>query len=69
LLEKPVSRPYVFLAPGERIELWSDFSGSLAGDETALISLPFDGGGMGHGMIMGGRRGAIKAFPTGRRSL
>ncbi len=56
LLEKPVSRSYVFLAPGERIELWSDFSDSPVGYETALISLPFDGGGMGRGMMMGGRR-------------
>ena len=25
LLEKPVQRPYITLAPGERVELWADF--------------------------------------------
>ena len=65
LLEKPVSRSYVFLAPGERIELWSDFSDSPVGYETALISLPFDGGGMGRGMMMGGRRGVNPSIPNG----
>lgn len=65
LLEKPVSRSYVFLAPGERIELWSDFSDSPVGYETALISLPFDGGGMGRGMMMGGRRGVNQNLPNG----
>ena len=47
LLEKPVSRRYVFLAPGERIELWSDFSNSPVGYETEIISLPFDAGEFG----------------------
>jgi len=60
LLEKPVHRRYVMLGPGERIELWADFSSYPVGSETALVSLPFDagmmgGGGMGRGM-MGGRR-------------
>ena len=67
LLEKPVSRPYVFLAPGERIELWSDFSDSLVGYKTALISLPFDGGRMGRGMMMGGRRGVNQSLPNGAK--
>ena len=26
LLEKPVQRPFVMLAPGERVELWADFA-------------------------------------------
>jgi FtsP/CotA-like multicopper oxidase with cupredoxin domain len=67
LLEKPTSRPYVFLAPGERIELWSDFSDRSVGYETALISLPFDGGGMGRGMMMGGRMGANQNLPNGAK--
>jgi FtsP/CotA-like multicopper oxidase with cupredoxin domain len=52
LLEKPVQRRYVMLGPGERLELWADFSNYPVGSETALVSLPFDGG-----MIGGGRRG------------
>ena len=64
LLGKPVNRPYVFLAPGERIEIWSDFSDSPVGYETALISLPFEGGGMGR-MMMGGSMGANQSLPNG----
>ena len=67
LLEKPVSRSYVFLAPGERIELWSDFSDSPIGYETALISLPFEGGVMGRGMMMGRRRGINQNLPNGAK--
>ena len=52
LLEKPVQRRYVMLGPGERLELWADFSSYAVGSETALVSLPFDGG-----MIGGGRMG------------
>ena len=43
LLEKPVQRPYVMLAPGERIEVWADFSGRKVGDEVMLNSLAFSG--------------------------
>jgi len=63
LLEKPVYRRYVMLGPGERVELWADFSRYAVGTETALISLPFDGGMMGgrrmgrRGMMGGGRMG------------
>lgn len=52
LLDKPVQRRYVMLGPGERLELWADFSRYAVGSETTLVSLPFDGGMMG-----GGRRG------------
>ena len=70
LLEKPVSRRYVFLAPGERIELWSDFSNSTVGYETEIISLPFDTGEFGgtrrgRGMMMGGRMGQNQNLPNG----
>ncbi len=59
LLEKPVQRRYVMLGPGERLELWADFSSDDVGSETALVSLPFDdgmlgGGRMGRGMMGGG---------------
>jgi len=54
LLEKPVERRYVMLGPGERLELWADFSNYPVGSETALVSLAFDGGMMGRGMMGGG---------------
>ena len=41
LLESAVQRPYVMLAPGERVELWVDFSGRPLGNEITLRSLPF----------------------------
>ncbi|MDB4442750.1 multicopper oxidase domain-containing protein, partial [bacterium] len=45
-----VQRRYVMLGPGERLELWADFSNYAVGSETQLVSLPFDGG------MLGGRR-------------
>jgi FtsP/CotA-like multicopper oxidase with cupredoxin domain len=62
LLEEPVQRRYVMLGPGERVELWADFSNDAVGSETALVSLPFDGGmlgggRMGRGMMGGGGDG------------
>lgn len=50
LLEKPVERNAITLAPGERVELWADFS-DHTGREINLVSLPFSSGGMG--MMMG----------------
>jgi len=43
LLEKPTTKPYVMLAPGERVEVWADFSGRNVGDELMLNSLEFFG--------------------------
>jgi len=57
LLEAPVEREYVTLAPAQRIELWVDFSERSIGSEMVLQSLPFDSGGMMGGMMgsmMGG---------------
>ena len=70
LLEAPVQRPYVTLAPGERVELWADFSDRAVGDEIKLQSLPFtpaSGGMMGDGMRRGmGRGGHQEAeYPQG----
>ena len=50
LLPEAVTKSYVMLMPGERIDLWADF-GSLAGKQVILRSLAFDAGGMG---MMGG---------------
>ena len=49
LLEKPVQRNYVTLAPAERIELWVDFSRWELGSELTLKSLPFFGATPGNG--------------------
>ena len=45
LLPAALSRSYVMLMPGERVDLWADFS-SLAGKQVILKSLLFDPGGM-----------------------
>jgi len=54
LLSAVASRNYVMLMPGERVDLWADFS-SLAGKQVILRSLAFQAGGMG--MMGGGMRG------------
>lgn len=53
LLESPVQRPYVTLSPGERIDLWVDFSAQHVGTQIELRSLAFTGVEMG-GTLMGG---------------
>jgi len=54
LLEAPVPRDYITLTPGERVEVWADFSGRTTGSEMRLVSLPFSGFSSGGGMMMGG---------------
>src|SRR6185503_8076562 len=63
LLPAAVSKSYVMLMPGERVDLWADFS-SLANKSVILKSLSFDpggmmggGGGMGGGGMGGGGMG------------
>ena len=62
LLEAPVHKPYVMLAPAERLDVWVDFSGRKNGSQLVLRSRPFSGalpamaermGGGRHGMGMG----------------
>ena len=65
LLEKPVWRHYLMLAPGERIELWADFSQYPVGTETALVSLPFDSGIPGGGRMGRGMMGSGSVLPNG----
>lgn len=50
LLETPVTRDYVMLAPGERVELWVDLS---TRKDAKLVSLAFEAGSAG-GMMGGG---------------
>ena len=63
LLEKPIQREYITLAPGERVDLWVDFRDYQVGTELQMRSLAFSGaeaGGMmgadGMGHNMGGMR-------------
>jgi FtsP/CotA-like multicopper oxidase with cupredoxin domain len=78
LLEKPETKPYVMLAPGERLDVWADFSSRDEGSQLVMRSLPFSGvlprmaermmhrGGMGGGMH-GGMGGMMhdSALPVG----
>jgi FtsP/CotA-like multicopper oxidase with cupredoxin domain len=68
LLERPVTRQFVMLAPGERIELWADLRDVPVGTTLTLVSQAFEGaegvgaegemGGMDHdGMGHGGMGG------------
>ena len=63
LLPAALSKSYVMLMPGERVDIWADFS-TLAGKQVILKSLSFDpmggmmgGGGMGGGGMGGGGMG------------
>ena len=69
LLAEAVTRPFVLLAPGERVEVWADFA-RWRGGEVWLESRAFAGGGMhgGHGPGMHGPRGPPACRPTARRS-
>ncbi len=40
LLEKPLQKDYVTLAPAQRVELWVDFSERPLGEELRLVNLP-----------------------------
>ncbi len=73
LLEKPETRPYIMLAPGERVDLWLDFSGRSVGSKLVMYSLPYAGAmppmierrrkgqdsGMGMGKMAGMRGGMM----------
>jgi len=43
LLETPETKPYVMIAPGERLDVWADFSGRSEGTQLVMRSLPFSG--------------------------
>lgn len=73
LLAEPVQRPFLTLAPAERIDVWADFSGVPVGSELAMVSEPIFAGfpgmmmhgmggmGMGHGM-RGGPENPSRVF-------
>lgn len=56
LLEAPLHKPYVMLAPAERVELWVDCSAWAPGEERFLQSLPLASAGGGMMNMMGGGR-------------
>jgi FtsP/CotA-like multicopper oxidase with cupredoxin domain len=71
LLPAVETRAYVMLSPGERIDIWADFS-TLARRSVILKSLSFNpmgmgggGGGGGGGMGFGGGGGGGGAVPGG----
>lgn len=62
LLEKPVQRKYLTLAPGERVELWVNFNTYQPGQKINLKSLPFK---VSSGTMMGGMMGNTSGLPNG----
>ena len=71
LLEQPETRPYVMLAPGERLDVWADFSGRNEGTQLALKSLAFSGVlpkmGMNHGGLAVGSEYPICTIKVTRK--
>jgi len=68
LLETPVNKPYVMLAPGERLDVWADFSGRNVGSQLVLRSRSFSGvlPKMAERMMGGGMGGMHgKTLPVG----
>ena len=65
LLQRPIQKRYVMLGPGERLELWADFSKYPVGAELALVSLPFDAGAMGGGRMGRGMMRSGAVLPNG----
>jgi len=78
LLEKPETKPYIMLAPAERVDLWLDFSDRPVGSQWVLSSLPYQGlmpamykmqqgrGRMGMGMMGGTGLGQGSKFALAR---
>ena len=52
LLENPEVKPYVMLAPGERLDVWADFSGRNEGSQLVMRSAAFSGVLPKMGMMM-----------------
>ena len=53
------------LGPGERLELWADFSKHPVGSESVLVSLPFDAGSMSGGRMGRGMMDSGAVLPNG----
>lgn len=65
LLTHPTERKYVMLAPGERIDLWADFSRLKVGTEVSLNSLAFSGAENVGGNSMSGMMSSDNALELG----
>jgi FtsP/CotA-like multicopper oxidase with cupredoxin domain len=65
LLARPTERKYVMLAPGERIDVWADFSKLKVGTEISLNSLAFSGAENVGGSNMDGMTGSENAPELG----
>ncbi len=63
LLEKPVVKNYITLAPAERADLIIDFSGLELNEKIELVSLSFPDPNSGGGMMMGGSSGLRNGAP------
>jgi FtsP/CotA-like multicopper oxidase with cupredoxin domain len=63
LLEAPVQKPSVMLAPAERLQLWIDLGHRPIGSELALVSLPFDAPAPMGPMRMGASRSPAQGAP------
>ena len=57
LLAQPETRPYIMLAPGERVDLWVDFSRLKPGTKLKLQSKAYAGFMPHQGMLYGGHTG------------
>ena len=70
LLEEPAQKPYIMLAPGERIDIWKDFSNNQTNDEVILKSLAFESGTtMGMGGMMGGSGQSARSIENGEEMV
>ncbi|WP_373543218.1 multicopper oxidase family protein [Chamaesiphon sp.] len=65
LLTQPVTRKYVMLAPGERIDVWADFTKLKVGTEISIDSLVFSGAENAGGSNMGGMMNSNNAPELG----
>ena len=65
LLEQPEVKPYVMLAPGERLDVWADFSGRNEGSQLVMRSLAFSGVLPKMAERMGGMMNHGHALPVG----
>lgn len=78
LLREPAHKPYVMLTPGQRVELWADFSGDAVDSDLTLMSESFNSMmnmgdmmsgsglmGMMGGMMGGGNRMGAPSLPDG----
>lgn len=67
-LPHPLKKPSVMLGPGERLDIWADFTNYRVGNNIKLVSLSFDdaiSGMIGRGHMGRGMMGANQNLPNG----